>query len=85
MCVVIGLTLSCLLKINMVSFTDPVLEAKAGISVKPENPKEIVDAILKLYKMPESKRNELGQNGRVFVEKYHSYEQLAKQYEYLFN
>ena len=64
---------------------DPVLEAKAGISVKPENPKEIVDAILKLYKMPESKRNELGQNGRVYVEKYHSYEQLAKQYEYLFN
>ena len=64
---------------------DPVLEAKAGISVKPENPKEIADAILKLYKMPESKRNELGQNGRVYVEKYHSYEQLAKQYEYLFN
>lgn len=64
---------------------DPVLEAKAGISVKPENPKEIADAILKLYKMPESKRNDLGQNGRVYVEKYHSYEQLAKQYEYLFN
>ncbi len=64
---------------------DPVLEAKAGISVKPENPKEIADAILKLYKMPESKRNELGQNGRVYVEMYHSYEQLAKQYEYLFN
>jgi glycosyltransferase involved in cell wall biosynthesis len=64
---------------------DPVLEAKAGISVKPENPEEIADAILMLYKMPESKRNELGQNGRVYVEKYHSYEQLAKQYEYLFS
>jgi len=64
---------------------DPVLEARAGISVKPENSKEIAHAILKLYKMPESKRNELGQNGRVYVEKYHSYEQLAKQYEYLFN
>lgn len=64
---------------------DPVLEAKAGISVKPENPKEIADAILKIYNMSESKRNELGQNGRVYVEKHHSYEQLAKQYEYLFN
>ena len=63
---------------------DPVFEARAGISVKPENSKEIADAILNLYKMPESKRNELGQNGRVFVEKYHSYEQLAKKYEYLF-
>jgi len=64
---------------------DPVLEAKAGISVKPENPKEIADAILKLYKMTQSRRNELGRNGRAYVEKYHSYEQLAKQYEYLFN
>tara|TARA_B100000886_G_C20423710_1_gene492864 strand:+ start:943 stop:2148 length:1206 start_codon:yes stop_codon:yes gene_type:complete len=64
---------------------DPVLEAKAGISVQPENPKDIANAILKLYKMPVSKRNKLGQNGRSYVEKYHSYEQLAKQYEYLFN
>ena len=63
---------------------DPVLEAKAGISIKPENPKEIANAILELYKMPVSKRNELGNNGREYVEKYHSYEQLAKQYEYLF-
>ena len=64
---------------------DPVLEAKAGISIKPENPKEIANAILELYKMPVSKRTELGNNGREYVEKYHSYEQLAKQYEYLFN
>ena len=63
---------------------DPVVEAKAGISIKPENPKEIANAILELYKMPVSKRNELGNNGREYVEKYHSYEQLAKQYEYLF-
>ena len=63
---------------------DPVLEAKAGILLKPENPKEIANAILGLYKMPVSKRNELGNNGREYVEKYHSYEQLAKQYEYLF-
>tara|TARA_Y100000813_G_scaffold108288_1_gene77460 strand:- start:14023 stop:15219 length:1197 start_codon:yes stop_codon:yes gene_type:complete len=63
---------------------DPVLEAKAGISIKPESPKEIANAILKLYKMPVSKRNELGNNGREYVEKYHSYEKLAKQYEYLF-
>jgi len=67
------------------SANDIVKEAKAGISVKPENPKEIADAILKLYKMPKSKRNELGQNGKVYVEKHHSYKQLAKQYEYLFN
>ena len=64
---------------------DPVYEAKAGISVPPENPEEIANAILKIYKMSQSERNELGQNGRAYVEKYHSYEQLAKQYEYLFS
>jgi glycosyltransferase involved in cell wall biosynthesis len=64
---------------------DPVYEAKAGISVTPENPEEIANAILKIYKMSQSERNELGQNGRAYVEKYHSYEQLAKQYEYLFS
>jgi len=40
---------------------------------------------LKIYNMSQSERNELGQNGRAYVEKYHSYEQLAKQYESLFN
>jgi glycosyltransferase involved in cell wall biosynthesis len=64
---------------------DPVYEAKAGVSVTPENPEEIANAILKIYKMSQSERNELGQNGRAYVEKYHSYEQLAKQYEYLFS
>jgi glycosyltransferase involved in cell wall biosynthesis len=67
------------------SANDIVKEANAGISVKPENPKEIADAILKIFKMSEFERNELGKNGRAYVEKYHSYEQLAKQYEYLFN
>ena len=64
---------------------DPVSEANAGISVKPESPVEIAEAILKIYKMSKSERNELGKNGRAYVEKYHSYEQLAKQYECLFN
>ena len=67
------------------SANDIVGDAKAGISVPPENPKEIANAILKIYNMSQSERNELGQNGRAYVEKYHSYEQLAKQYESLFN
>lgn len=64
---------------------DPVYDAKAGISVPPENPKEIANAILKIYNMSESERNELGKNGKEYVKKNHSYEQLAKQYEPLFD
>ena len=67
------------------SSNDIVGDAKAGISVPPEDPEEIANAILKIYNMSESERNEIGQNGRSYVEKYHSYEQLAKQYEYLFS
>ena len=64
---------------------DPVFEANAGISIEPENPKEIAKAILKMYKMSSFQRKKLGDNGRAFVEKYHSYKKLAQEYEYLFS
>ncbi|WP_050606725.1 glycosyltransferase family 4 protein [Clostridium niameyense] len=41
-------------------------DAKAGITVEPENEKEIADAILKLYKDNELKE-QLGKNGRKYV------------------
>ena len=61
-----------------------IKEAKAGFSVEPEDPKAIAEAILKLSKMTLEQRNELGKNGRNYVEKYHSYKKLAIQYESLF-
>lgn len=63
---------------------DPVLEANAGISVEPESPRQIADAILKLYQMTEGERMNIGANGRRYVEKYHSYEKLGADYERLF-
>ena len=63
---------------------DPVADAKAGISVRPENPELIAQAVLKLYNMSEDERKLMGENGRKYVEKHHSYQQLAKQYEQLF-
>lgn len=63
---------------------DPVADAKAGISVRPENPEHIAQAALKLYNMSEDERKLMGENGRKYVEKHHSYQQLAKQYEQLF-
>ena len=64
---------------------DPVQEAKAGISVAPESPQQIADAIVQLYQMSIAERKQMGENGRKYVEEHHSYEKLAASYEQLFN
>ena len=50
---------------------------KAGILVEPENPKELAKAIIKLLK-DERLRRELGENGRKYVTKNHSWEAVAR-------
>jgi glycosyltransferase involved in cell wall biosynthesis len=54
------------------SINNPVEEAKAGITVPPDNPQALADAIIKLYKMSPEERRAMGLNGRKYVEKYHS-------------
>ena len=61
-----------------------IKDAKAGFSVEPENPQAIAEAIMKLSNLTLEERKELGRNGREYVEKHHSYEKLAQQYESLF-
>ncbi len=63
---------------------DPVVEANCGISVAPENPHAIADAITTLYAMSDRERNELGQRARAYVLKHHSYTVLSQQYAALF-
>lgn len=70
---------------SVMAGNDPVKEAKAGLSVDPESPQQIAEAILQLYEMTEEERKQLGENGRRYVEEYHSYEKLAEEYERLFN
>jgi len=52
-------------------------ENHAGILVEPENPKELAKAIIKLLK-DERLRRELGENGRKYVTKNHSWEAVAR-------
>jgi glycosyltransferase involved in cell wall biosynthesis len=59
---------------------DILQEAKAGISVKPENPQAIVDAINKLMNLPKEELNKIGQNGHDFVIKNHDYKILAQKF-----
>jgi len=49
----------------------------AGLLVEPENPKELAKAIIKLLK-DEKLRRELGENGRKYVTKNHSWEAVAR-------
>lgn len=53
-------------------------KANAGISVMPENPTAIVEAIQRFYEMPRDKRITLGDNGRRYVLANHEYGMLAK-------
>ena len=64
---------------------DLISMANCGLSVEAENPRAIADGILKLYKMPAESRKKLGENGRAFVLKYHTYKKLAQKYSTIFN
>lgn len=55
----------------------PIYDAKAGIEVAPQNPGQIAEAILELSRMPLSERQQMGKNGRQYVEALHDYSKLA--------
>ncbi len=56
-----------------------VEEARAGIFVEPENAEQMRDLIAHLYQHPEI-REEMGVNGRKFVEKHFDRNKLAQKY-----
>jgi glycosyltransferase involved in cell wall biosynthesis len=55
-----------------------VEEAKCGITVPPEDAEAMAEAILKLSKMTNTERKEMGNRGYDYVIKYHSTPLLAK-------
>lgn len=55
-------------------------DAKAGITVEPENPQDIAQAILKLYNDVELRRT-LGKNGRKYVIENYSRESITRKLE----
>ena len=54
-----------------------VQDAKAGITVEPENPEALAKGIVKIQEMAPEERQKLGANGRAYVEKYHNTRALA--------
>uniref|UniRef100_A0A7C3RWL1 Glycosyltransferase WbuB n=1 Tax=Dictyoglomus thermophilum TaxID=14 RepID=A0A7C3RWL1_DICTH len=66
------------------SINNPVEEAKAGITVPPDNPQALADAIIRLYKIPPEERKRMGDNGKKYVEKYYSMPVLVDRLEKIF-
>jgi len=63
------------------SSNNPIAEASAGITVPPEDPEAVAEAIIKLYNMSEKGREQMGENGRKYAEKYHSIPVLVDKLE----
>jgi glycosyltransferase involved in cell wall biosynthesis len=59
---------------------DLVTDASCGLTVPPEDPEAMVHAIDTLYNMTEVEREILGNNGKKYVLKNHTYGALAKQF-----
>ncbi len=60
-----------------------IREAGCGLCIEPENPRMLTQAILKLYNNPEL-REELGNKGRVYAQKYFSRDSCISKYERIF-
>ena len=59
---------------------DLVAESGCGISVVPEDPKAIADAVLHLFEMSQEKRDAMGQKGHDYVKTHHDYSVLAQKF-----
>lgn len=62
---------------------DPVAESKAGLSIPPENPREMADALIKLYEMAPEQRVKIGRLGRKYAEDNFDLVKLVDRMEHL--
>lgn len=60
---------------------DPVRESGAGLSVEPDNPAALAEAIALLARMPREELIEMGARGRRFIERHYSIPVLMDRFE----
>jgi glycosyltransferase involved in cell wall biosynthesis len=63
---------------------DLVMRANAGLQCEPENPQSIADAVCRLYAMPRTELDALGQNGKQFYQQQLSFELAVSRLEETF-
>lgn len=61
-----------------------VEQAQCGICINELKPENIANAILKFYEMDKKDLSQLGQNGKEFVLKHHTFQVLAEKYIHCF-
>ncbi|MDC7717897.1 glycosyltransferase family 4 protein [Vogesella sp. DC21W] len=59
---------------------DPVAEAACGMTISPENPALLYQAVSDLLAVPGDERVAMGKRGRNYVLQHHAYEQLASSF-----
>lgn len=62
------------------SENNPIAEAQAGLTIPPESPDKMAEAVLTLAEMTDKRRQELGLSGRKYVTRFHNAEVAAAQF-----
>jgi glycosyltransferase involved in cell wall biosynthesis len=63
---------------------DEVAEAKCGFSLAAEDPPALAEVLRHIAQMPKDDLRAMGERGRQYVQRTHTYEVLAQQYARLF-
>ncbi len=63
---------------------DEVAEAECGFSIPADDPRALADALLRIVRIPREQLATMGERGRQYVQRTHTYEVLAQQYARLF-
>lgn len=62
------------------SGNDPVADADAGISVRPDDPEALAEALSRLAMVEPEQRAAMGSRGRAYVERHHDIDRLAARF-----
>ena len=63
---------------------DEVAQAQCGFSIPAEDPSALADVLRQVVRMPKDELASMGERGRQYVQRTHTYEVLARQYVKLF-
>jgi len=60
---------------------NPIAESGAGLTITPESPRELAEALLKMADLSEAERLAMGSRGQAFIREHHTIERLAQRFE----
>ncbi len=59
---------------------DIVTEAACGLTIPPENPEALIDALRKMLALSKEERQQMGENGKKYVLEHHNYDILSRKF-----